>query len=77
MVLEPINQLPVGSANIQTCQLPSTAVSRRDFLKLSLATSVALGANSRAWAAEVKGEMPHRMLGSTSEKIARVTGSSP
>ncbi len=47
-------------------------LSRRDFLRLSIATSIMMGAGSRVWAAEVKDGIPYRTLGRTGEKISIV-----
>jgi aryl-alcohol dehydrogenase-like predicted oxidoreductase len=43
--------------------------SRREFIKLAVATGVAMGAGP-AWAAEVKNDMIYRPLGRTGEKIS-------
>src|SRR5437868_4879758 len=63
------NQSNLGLMPAQIWPFQSGAeVTRRDFLKLSLATSIAISAGPPAWAAEAKGEMPTRTLGGTGEK---------
>jgi aryl-alcohol dehydrogenase-like predicted oxidoreductase len=44
-------------------------VTRREFVKLAAATSIAVGAGSLAWATEKEGGMPYRILGRTGEKV--------
>ena len=48
------------------------AMTRRTFLKLSMATAVATGVGRLAWAANTKTDMPHRMLGATGEKVSLI-----
>ena len=48
------------------------SVTRREFVKLAAATSIAVGAGSLAWAAEKKGGMPYRTLGRTGEQVSAV-----
>jgi aryl-alcohol dehydrogenase-like predicted oxidoreductase len=45
-------------------------MTRRKFLKLSMATAVAAGAGRFAWGADVKNDIPYRPLGSTGEKVS-------
>ena len=47
-------------------------VTRREFVKLAAATSIAVGAGSLAWAAEKQGGMPYRTLGRTGEQVSAV-----
>ena len=55
-------------------RLPSDdGVTRRDFVKLTAAGSVAMAAGAGAWAAETKrGEMIYRPLGRTGEQVSAV-----
>ena len=45
-------------------------MSRRNFLKLSMATAVAAGAGKFAWGADTKADIPYRPLGNTGEKVS-------
>lgn len=46
------------------------AVTRREFMKMAIATSVALGVGTGSgWSAD-QGEMPYRVLGKTGEKVS-------
>src|SRR5579872_303390 len=47
-------------------------VSRREFVWLAMAASVAAGVASRSWADEQKGDMPQRTLGRTGEKVSAI-----
>jgi predicted aldo/keto reductase-like oxidoreductase len=47
-------------------------VTRRQFLELSATAAVAVGAGGFAWAAEVRGGIPYRVLGRTEEKVSLV-----
>jgi hypothetical protein len=47
-------------------------VTRREFVKLAAATSIAVGAGSLAWATEKEGGMPYRILGRTGEKVSAI-----
>src|SRR4051812_8023399 len=47
-------------------------LTRRDFVKLTVTASVALGAAPDLWSAETKNEIPYRALGKTGEKISIV-----
>jgi predicted aldo/keto reductase-like oxidoreductase len=47
-------------------------VTRREFLELGVAATLAAGAEKIAWAADTKGEVPRRTLGRTGEKISMV-----
>ncbi len=51
---------------------PSTSVNRRDFLRLTVASTVALSALPQVLAAEKKGDIPYRTLGRTGEKISAI-----
>src|SRR4029077_17986832 len=43
---------------------------RRDFLRLTVATTVAMTTMPQVWAAEMKGDIPYRKLGRTAEKVS-------
>jgi len=45
-------------------------VSRRDFMKMAIATGVIAAAGPRAWTAEGTSEVPMRQLGRTGEKVS-------
>jgi aryl-alcohol dehydrogenase-like predicted oxidoreductase len=45
-------------------------LTRREFVKLAVATSVVVGAGPQIWAAEKKSDMPYRLLGRTGEKVS-------
>jgi aryl-alcohol dehydrogenase-like predicted oxidoreductase len=47
-------------------------VHRREFLRLTVATTVAMTTMPQVWAAEVKGDIPYRKLGRTGEKISAI-----
>jgi aryl-alcohol dehydrogenase-like predicted oxidoreductase len=47
-------------------------VTRRQFVKLAAATSIAVGAGSLAWAAETQNGMPYRILGRTGERVSAI-----
>lgn len=53
-------------------QTIGTAVTRREFLKLTLVTGAAVSAGPQIWAAETKAEMPYRTLGRTGEKVSAI-----
>ncbi|HEV7783798.1 MAG TPA: aldo/keto reductase [Thermoanaerobaculia bacterium] len=57
-------------------EVPETGrsgVSRREFLEMTLAATVAAGASAKlGWAAEAKGGVPYRVLGRTGEKVSMV-----
>ena len=46
-------------------------VTRRTFLEMGVAATLAAGSERIAWAAEAKGEVPWRTLGRTGEKVSR------
>ncbi len=46
------------------------AMSRRTFLKVSMATAVAATAGKLAWGADAKADIPYRPLGPTGEKVS-------
>ena len=45
-------------------------MTRRDFLKLSVATTVAATAGTLAWGSDMKTDFPYRPLGNTGEKVS-------
>jgi predicted aldo/keto reductase-like oxidoreductase len=47
-------------------------LTRREFIKLAVATGMAVGAGPQIWAAETKNEMPYRTLGRTGEKVSAI-----
>src|SRR6202047_2786573 len=47
-------------------------VTRREFLEMGVAATLAVGAEKIAWAEETKGDVPRRTLGSTGEKVSMV-----
>jgi aryl-alcohol dehydrogenase-like predicted oxidoreductase len=47
-------------------------VTRREFLEMGVAATLAVGAEKIAWAADTKSEVPRRTLGRTGEKISMV-----
>ncbi len=47
-------------------------LTRREFVKLTVATGLAVSAGSPAWAAETNNEMPMRPLGRTGEKVSAI-----
>ena len=47
-------------------------LTRREFVKLSVATGLAVGAGTRIWAAETKSDIPYRPLGRTGEKVSAI-----
>ena len=48
------------------------SLTRREFVKLAAATTIAAGAGSLAWAAERQGMMPYRSLGRTAEQVSAI-----
>ena len=50
--------------------MDTNAYSRRDFVKLTVATSLAVGATGSAFAVEKHGDIPYRTLGRTGEKVS-------
>jgi aryl-alcohol dehydrogenase-like predicted oxidoreductase len=52
---------------------PDSHVTRRDFVKLTVATSVAVSAGTHSWAAETKsGEMIYLTLGRTGQRVSAI-----
>ncbi len=47
-------------------------VTRREFLELGVAATLAAGAGEMVWAADAKSEVPRRTLGRTGEKVSMV-----
>ena len=70
----------IGELNQQAYYDDSTSstgtdprVTRRNFVKLTVATSVAVGAGAHSWAAETKsGEMIYRTLGRTGQRVSAI-----
>src|SRR6266446_3969191 len=49
-----------------------SGVTRREFLEMGVAATLAVGAEKMAWAADAKPEVPRRTLGRTGEKVSMV-----
>jgi aryl-alcohol dehydrogenase-like predicted oxidoreductase len=49
-----------------------SGVTRREFLEMGVAATLAAGAEKLTWAADTKGDVPRRTLGRTGEKISMV-----
>jgi aryl-alcohol dehydrogenase-like predicted oxidoreductase len=49
-----------------------SGVTRREFLEMGVAASLAAGTENIAWAADTKSEVPRRPLGRTGEKVSMV-----
>jgi len=47
-------------------------LTRRDFVKLTVATSLAFGVGNTLWADEKKYDIPYRVLGRTGEKVSAI-----
>jgi hypothetical protein len=54
------------------CDETFAEFNRRDFLRLTVATTVAMTTIPQVWAAEMKGDIPYRQLGRTGEKISAI-----
>src|ERR1700686_345678 len=50
----------------------NSVVTRREFLEMGVAASLAAGTENIAWAADTKAEVPRRTLGRTGEKVSMV-----
>ena len=50
----------------------SGGVTRREFLEMSVAATLAVGAEKIAWAADTNSGVPRRPLGRTGEKVSMV-----
>lgn len=50
--------------------MDTNAYSRRDFVKMTVATGLAVGASASALAVEKRGDIPYRTLGRTGEKVS-------
>ncbi len=48
----------------------NNSFTRRDFVKMTVATGLVVGTGSNTWGAETKSGMPYRTLGRTGEKIS-------
>ena len=59
-----------GSDRIK--QEKESGVTRRAFLEMGVAATLAAGADKLAWSAETKGTVPRRTLGRTGEKVSMV-----
>src|SRR5579864_8265388 len=60
------------TGNLQTERETQSGVTRREFLEMGVAATLAAGTEKIAWAAEAKGEVPRRILGRTGEKVSMV-----
>src|SRR5258708_12550955 len=47
-------------------------VTRREFLEMGVAATLAVGAEKVAWAADTKADVPRRTLGRTGQKVSMV-----
>ena len=47
-------------------------LNRREFLRLTAATTMAMTTMPQVWAAEMKGDFPYRKLGRTGEKVSAI-----
>src|SRR3954468_10475179 len=56
--------------NFNLAGAKNPGVTRRDFMKMAIATGVVAAAGPRAWAAEDSSEVPMRQLGRTGEKVS-------
>ena len=59
-------------AKESSTMLTGGGVTRREFMKLTAATGIAVSAGSLAWAVEKQGVMPYRPLGRTGEQVSAV-----
>src|SRR6266850_63793 len=53
-------------------QLLPGELNRREFLRLTAATTMAMTTMPQVWAAEMKGDFPYRKLGRTGEKVSAI-----
>src|SRR5260370_37710359 len=53
-------------------QLLPGELNRREFLRLTAATTMAMTTMPQVWAAEMKGDVPYRELGRTGEKVSAI-----
>src|SRR5579864_322369 len=60
------------TGNLQTERETQSGVTRRAFLEMGVAATLAAGADKLTWAADVKGTVPRRILGRTGEKVSMV-----
>ena len=68
------HQTPYSNPAIRTdsSAQPPARVTRREFIKWTAVTGMAAGAGPTAWAAGASGDLPHRTLGRTGEKISAI-----
>ncbi|MGZ4974129.1 MAG: aldo/keto reductase, partial [Limisphaerales bacterium] len=50
--------------------METNAYTRRDFVKMTVATGLAVGTSASALAVEKRGDVPYRTLGRTGEKVS-------
>jgi predicted aldo/keto reductase-like oxidoreductase len=62
---------PAKIAGLSSQPLPGE-LNRREFLKLTAATTVVMATVPQVWAAEMKGDIPYRKLGRTGEKVSAI-----
>ena len=73
MFSEPKDQGKTGGAAASAFAAENDAVTRREFVKLTAATGVALGAGVHSWGAETRsGEMIYRTLGRTGQRVSAI-----
>ncbi|HEU5125472.1 MAG TPA: aldo/keto reductase [Verrucomicrobiae bacterium] len=56
--------------NQENKNAPGRDLTRREFVKLTVASSLAVSAGASVWAAESKNDIPYRALGRTGEKVS-------
>jgi predicted aldo/keto reductase-like oxidoreductase len=60
----------MGTAQPNTVGHPTAGVTRRNFMKMAIATGALAAAGPRVWAAEGTSEIPQRELGRTGERVS-------
>jgi predicted aldo/keto reductase-like oxidoreductase len=67
------NPFPQRSTMNKSIEFESrSCLTRREFVKLTTLSSLAVGAGSSVWAAESKNDIPYRTLGRTGEKVSAI-----
>jgi aryl-alcohol dehydrogenase-like predicted oxidoreductase len=62
----------VSQAHAVTASTSDAGLTRREFLRLSIAAGLLLSAGGPGWAADNKGQIPYRILGRTGEKVSAI-----
>jgi aryl-alcohol dehydrogenase-like predicted oxidoreductase len=60
------------TGNLRIGREKESGVSRRAFLEMGVAATLAAGADKLTWAADMKGTVPRRTLGRTGQQVSRV-----